>query len=145
MQVIGTAILMIGILAIMDSKNKPVPQGLEPIVVGMLVLTIGLSMGANCGYPINPTRDLGPRIFTAVAGWGTEVFRAGNNWWWVPVVAPCVGAVLGSMIYEFLVEIHHPIPESALDVPKEKEVPQEDKKGIQVFSVSTDPSLSQRL
>lgn len=79
MQVMGTAMLMVGILAIIDSKNKPVPKGLEPVVVGMLVFSIGLSMGANCGYPINPSRDLGPRLFTYVAGWGSDVFRLVAN------------------------------------------------------------------
>ncbi|PIO16241.1 hypothetical protein AB205_0058490, partial [Aquarana catesbeiana] len=78
-QVMGTAMLMVGILAIIDSKNKPVPKGLEPVVVGMLVFSIGLSMGANCGYPINPSRDLGPRLFTYVAGWGSDVFRLVAN------------------------------------------------------------------
>ncbi|KAE8588809.1 hypothetical protein XENTR_v10022750 [Xenopus tropicalis] len=144
-QVMGTAMLMVGILAIVDSKNKPVPRGLEPIVVGMLVFCIGLSMGANCGYPINPTRDLGPRLFTAVAGWGLDVFRAGNNWWWVPVVAPCVGAVLGSILYQILVEIHHPLAESEEEPPKEKEALQEDTKEVQVFSINLDHSLSHRL
>jgi len=43
----------------------------------------------------NPARDFGPRLFTAVAGWGTEVFRANNYWWWVPVIGPCIGAVGG--------------------------------------------------
>ncbi|XP_069508009.1 aquaporin-10 isoform X2 [Ambystoma mexicanum] len=107
-QVIGTAMLLVGILAIVDSKNKPVPKGLEPLLVGLLVLSIGLSMGSNCGYPINPARDLGPRLFTFVAGWGPEVFSAGNNWWWIPIVAPLLGAVIGSVVYEVFVEFHHP-------------------------------------
>ena len=56
----------------------------------------------NSGYAINPARDFGPRLFTFVAGWGGEVFRAGNDWWWVPIVAPCVGGVLGGWAYSFL-------------------------------------------
>uniref|UniRef100_F6XXM9 Aquaporin 10 n=1 Tax=Monodelphis domestica TaxID=13616 RepID=F6XXM9_MONDO len=74
-QVLGTAILIVGIFAITDTKNKGVPAGLEPVAVGLLILAIGLSMGTNCGYPLNPARDLGPRLFTYVAGWGPEVFR----------------------------------------------------------------------
>ncbi|KAM4690087.1 aquaporin-10-like isoform 1-T1 [Rhinophrynus dorsalis] len=144
-QVMGTAILMIGILAIVDSRNKPVIRGLEPVVVGMLVFTIGLSMGSNCGYPINPTRDLGPRLFTCVAGWGMDVFRAGNSWWWVPVVAPCIGAVLGSILYQILVEIHHPTPENEEDGPPDKESQPENWKDIPVFSINVDNSLSHRL
>ncbi|NXU39039.1 AQP10 protein, partial [Drymodes brunneopygia] len=74
-QVIGTGVLMVGVMGIMDTRNKPVPKGLEPVVVALLVLSIESSMGANCGCPLNPARDIGPRLFTYVAGWGPEVFR----------------------------------------------------------------------
>ncbi|KAM4661947.1 aquaporin-10 [Discoglossus pictus] len=144
-QVMGTAMLMVGILAIGDSRNKPVPKGLEPIVVGMLVFSIGLSMGANCGYPINPTRDLGPRLFTYVAGWGADVFRAGNSWWWVPVVAPCIGAVLGSLLYQILVEIHHPVIEAEDVNRSEPKDHTENPKEIPVFTVDLENSLCHRL
>ena len=50
-----------GILAIIDTQNKAVPAGLEPVAVGLLILAIGLSLGVNCGFPLNPARDLGPR------------------------------------------------------------------------------------
>ena len=58
--------LIVGLLATLDRRNKGAPAGLEPVVVGLLILTIGLSMGANCGFPLNPARDLGPRIFTTL-------------------------------------------------------------------------------
>ncbi|XP_072889020.1 aquaporin-9b isoform X2 [Hemitrygon akajei] len=106
-QLIGTAALLFSILAILDSKNDRVPKGLEPIVIGLIILVLGLSMGFNCGGSINPARDLGPRLFTAVAGWGFEVFRAGDGWWWVPVVAPLIGGILGSSIYVVFIEFHH--------------------------------------
>uniref|UniRef100_A0A8C4PEY2 Aquaporin 10 n=1 Tax=Equus asinus asinus TaxID=83772 RepID=A0A8C4PEY2_EQUAS len=106
--VLGTGILIVGLLAILDKRNKGVPAGLEPIAVGLLVLVITLTMGTNCGSPLNPARDLGPRLFTYVAGWGPEVFSAGNGWWWVPVVAPLVGATLGTATYHLLVALHHP-------------------------------------
>ncbi|XP_072494250.1 aquaporin-10 [Notamacropus eugenii] len=107
-QVLGTAVMIVGIFAITDTKNKGVPAGLEPVAIGLMILAISFSMGANCGYPLNPARDLGPRLFTYVAGWGSEVFSAGNGWWWVPVVAPMVGAVLGTATYQLLVGLHHP-------------------------------------
>ncbi|KAM4795311.1 aquaporin-3-like [Rhinophrynus dorsalis] len=107
-QVIATAALLICIMAILDEANNAAPKGLQPFVIGLVVLLVGLSMGFNCGYPINPARDLAPRIFTAIAGWGLEVFRAGDNWWWVPVMGPLVGGVVGAMIYEVLIEYHHP-------------------------------------
>jgi MIP family channel proteins len=99
-QVIGTAALMIGIMALTDTRNTPPSAGLGPVVVGLLVVAIGASFGFNSGYAINPARDFGPRLFTAVAGWGLDVFRAGNGWWWVPIVAPPIGAVTGGWIYE---------------------------------------------
>lgn len=102
-QVVGTAILMGVIFAIADARNVPPPAGLAPLVVGLLVLGIGAAFGFNSGYAINPARDFGPRLFTAVGGWGLEVFRAGNAWWWVPIVAPPIGAVLGGWIYDVMV------------------------------------------
>ncbi|NXE69235.1 AQP10 protein, partial [Calcarius ornatus] len=74
-QVIGTGVLIIVVMGLMDPRNKPVPKGLEPVVVALLVLSIECSMGANCGCPLNPARDIGPRLFTYLAGWGPEVFR----------------------------------------------------------------------
>lgn len=74
-QVIGTATLLTCVLAIGDRKNTSLPDGLKPLVVGVIVLGIGVSMGSNSGYAINPARDLGPRLFTYIGGWGDEVFR----------------------------------------------------------------------
>ena len=102
-QVVGTALLVGVIFAITDTRNSPAPAGLAPVVVGLLVLLIGATYGFNSGYAINPARDLGPRLFTFVAGWGGDVFRAGNGWWWVPIVAPCVGGVVGGWAYDFFV------------------------------------------
>ncbi|CAL8381009.1 unnamed protein product [Boreogadus saida] len=107
-QVLGTAMLLLCLTALSDQRNKPAARGSESLMVGLLVMLIGVSLGSNSGYPINPTRDLAPRLFTAVAGWGNEVFRAGNGWWWVPVVAPLLGGVMGAGLYKALVELHHP-------------------------------------
>jgi MIP family channel proteins len=105
-QIVGTALLVAVIFGITDSRNSPAPAGLAPVVVGLLVVLIGATFGFNSGYAINPARDFGPRLFTAVAGWGSDVFRAGNGWWWVPIVAPCVGGVLGGWIYDAFVGNH---------------------------------------
>jgi MIP family channel proteins len=109
-QVVGTALLVAVIFGITDSRNSPAPAGLAPVVVGLLVVAIGASFGFNSGYAINPARDFGPRLFTFVAGWGSEVFRAGNSWWWVPIVAPCIGAVAGGWVYDALVGHRFPSP-----------------------------------
>ncbi|XP_041836550.1 aquaporin-7 [Melanotaenia boesemani] len=107
-QVFGTAMLLLCLMALFDQRNQPAAAGSEPITVGLVVLLIGISLGSNSGCAINPTRDIGARVFTAIAGWGVDVFRAGNGWWWVPVVAPTIGGVLGAGVYKALVELHHP-------------------------------------
>lgn len=105
-QVVGTALLVAVILGITDPRNAPAPKGLVPIVVGLLVVTIGAAFGFNSGYAINPARDFGPRLFTAVSGWGSGVFTAGGGWWWVPIVGPIIGGVLGGWLYDVCVGHH---------------------------------------
>ena len=102
-QIVGTAILLGAIFALSDPGNSPPPKGLAPLLVGLVVLAIGVSYGFNAGYPINTARDLGPRAFTALAGWGPGVFTAAGGWWWVPIVGPLVGAVVGGAVYDSLV------------------------------------------
>ena len=99
-QVVGTALLLIGLFALVDARNAALPTWVIPLGAGLLVLLIGATFGMNSGYAINPARDFGPRLFTAVAGWGGEVFRAGNGWWWVPVIAPPIGGLLGAFVYD---------------------------------------------
>jgi aquaporin-9 len=105
-QVIGTMLLMAGVLAVTDQKNVAPPPWLVGPLVGALVVAIGVAFGFNAGYAINPARDLGPRLFTAVAGWGPGVFTAAGGWWWVPVTAPCVGAILGAWLYDTFINRH---------------------------------------
>lgn len=105
-QFFGTALLVSCIFAILDRNNNAPDQGVAPVMIGLVVFLIGTTFGLNCGYPINPARDLGPRIFTAMAGWGSEVFTAYNNWAWVPVVACPLGGVLGAIVYIITIEFH---------------------------------------
>jgi MIP family channel proteins len=117
-QVVGTALLVAVIFALTDKRNAPPAAGQGPVLVGLLVVAIGAAFGFNSGYAINPARDFGPRLFTAIAGWGGEVFRAGNSWWWVPVVAPPIGAVLGGWVYDICVGRHHGVPEATVVAPE---------------------------
>ncbi|XP_041366159.1 aquaporin-10-like [Gigantopelta aegis] len=108
-QVFSTGILLICIMAITDKKNMAPASGLAPISIGFVVFVIGMTFGHNCGYAINPARDLAPRIFTLMAGWGTGVFSYRNfNYFWVPVMGPHIGAILGCFIYKFCVGYHWP-------------------------------------
>uniref|UniRef100_A0A8C0JB02 AQP7 protein n=1 Tax=Chelonoidis abingdonii TaxID=106734 RepID=A0A8C0JB02_CHEAB len=104
---LATMVLMLCILAIYDKKNNGALEGTQPVITGLLVLVIGMTMGINTGYAINPSRDLPPRIFTAIAGWGIEVFRAGDYWWWVPLVAPTLGSLVGALAYKLLIDFHN--------------------------------------
>nr|BAB83082.1 aquaporin 3 [Pseudaspius hakonensis] len=102
-QVIGTASLIVCVLAIVDPYNNPVPPGLEAFTVGFSILLIGLSMGFNSGYAVNPARDFGPRLFTAIAGWGSEVFTTRQCWFLVPFFAPFLGSIIGVIVYQLMV------------------------------------------
>lgn len=74
-QVFVTGMLQLCLFAITDKMNSPALQGTEALVIGVLVAVLGISLGMNSGYAINPSRDLPPRFFTFIAGWGKQVFR----------------------------------------------------------------------
>jgi glycerol uptake facilitator protein len=76
-----------------------------PFLVGGTVLAVGLSLGGPSGYAINPARDLGPRLFGLVSG-TTGLFADG--YWWIPVVAPIVGAAIGIYLYDWFVTAYLP-------------------------------------
>ncbi|KAF8964167.1 putative aquaporin 4 [Flammula alnicola] len=98
---LGTMALLFVVLAINDKKNSPPPSGLAPLVLFLLILGIGASLGMQTGYAINPARDLGPRLFTAMAGYGKEVFTFRNQYWlWCPVIAPILGALVATFFYD---------------------------------------------
>ena len=69
---LATALLSGCILAIVDDNKMA--DGLAPYLIGLIVLGIGLAFGLNCGYAINPARDLGPRLWTYAVGYGSEVW-----------------------------------------------------------------------
>jgi len=108
-EVIGTAVLLFGILAIAanaQTLSKPgdvdlsfvFSRGLQPLLVGVLVLGIGVSLGGATGYAINPARDLAPRLAHAVL----PIPGKGSSDWgysWIPVAAPIVGGILGAGAY----------------------------------------------
>jgi glycerol uptake facilitator protein len=99
-EIIGTFALVLGVLAI-TGNAEPTAAGLTPLLVGILVFAIGLSLGGPTGYAINPARDLGPRIAHAVL----PIAGKGSSDWeysWIPVVGPIIGGVLGALAYTAL-------------------------------------------
>ncbi|KAI0081664.1 aquaporin [Panus rudis PR-1116 ss-1] len=100
---VGTVFLLLVVCAITDKRNGPPPAGLVPLVLFIAVLGIGIALGMQTGYAINPARDLGPRLFTAMV-YGKEVFTFRNHYWlWCPVITPIIGAVVGTFIYDLFI------------------------------------------
>jgi glycerol uptake facilitator protein len=99
---IGTALLMGLILTIVDARNQPVQSNLNPFIIGMLIVAIGASFGLNTGYAINPARDFGPRLWIALVS-NFQSFSADNYYFWIPIVAPLTGAVVGAFIYDYTI------------------------------------------
>jgi glycerol uptake facilitator protein len=109
-EAIGTAMLVFGVLAIgslashipVETLNDELRTGFgtwfAPLLVGLLVFSIGLSLGGPTGYAINPARDLGPRIahaFLPIPG------KTDSDWSysWIPVVGPIVGGLVGAGLF----------------------------------------------
>jgi glycerol uptake facilitator protein len=98
-ELIGTFLLVFGVLAITDEGNA-LTSGLAPLLIGFLVLAIGLSLGGPTGYAINPARDLGPRIMHAIL----PIPGKGPSDWgysWIPVIAPLIGGALGGAAFDW--------------------------------------------
>ncbi|CAF0819631.1 unnamed protein product [Rotaria sp. Silwood1] len=96
---VGTALLLIFIMALGNDYNDLISSPAKPFAFALMITTFGFSMGLNCGNPINPARDFGPRLFTAcVYGW--KVFRVNNYYFWTASLGPIVGAIVGAWTYE---------------------------------------------
>lgn len=102
-QIIGTVFLILVVLALTDKKNAGIGFGMVALSVGFTISAIGLAFGHNSGFAINPARDLGPRFFTFIAGWGWEVFTTGHYFFWIPIVGPMVGTSFAVLIYVLFV------------------------------------------
>lgn len=95
-EIISTTVLILGLLVIGANEFA---NGLNPIVVGLLIISIGLSLGGTTGFAINPARDFGPRL----AHFLLPIHGKGNSDWsyaWIPVAGPIIGGVLGVVIYK---------------------------------------------
>jgi glycerol uptake facilitator protein len=100
-ELVITAVLMMSILALTDEQNGA-PKGFAAaLLIGILIAVIGASLGPLTGFAMNPARDLGPKLFAFLAGWGDIALTGGrdNPYIWVPIVGPILGAQLGAAIY----------------------------------------------
>jgi glycerol uptake facilitator protein len=109
-QIIGTAILVMVIFAIIDTRNLAPSSNMGPLIIGLLVVGIGMAIGAAAGYAINPARDFGPRLASWITGWSNAwKDQRGNFYAWVPILGPFVGGVLGGIIYDVLISRFLPV------------------------------------
>jgi glycerol uptake facilitator protein len=104
-EIIGGFVLVLALLAVISPGNfvpgSDLAKGFGPLLVGVIVAAIGLSLGGPTGYAINPARDLGPRIAHAVL----PIDGKGSSDWgysWIPIVGPTIGGVLGALVYQMV-------------------------------------------
>jgi glycerol uptake facilitator protein len=110
-QVVGTAFLLMLIVAVIDARNTAVGSNLAPLIIGFVVAAVGMSFGPNAGYAINPARDFGPRLIAWAAGWGHVALPGSystpiwsfSSYWWIPIVGPLVGGVIGVLVYDLFI------------------------------------------
>ena len=110
-EIIGTAMLLIGVAAMIDEDNMGPKANMAPFLIGMVVLAIGLSLGGPSGYAINPARDFGPRLFGTIVG--TEGLWSDPSYWWIPIVFPLIGGAIGILLYDYLIKPYLPKKEEA--------------------------------
>ncbi|KAF9352240.1 glycerol channel [Mortierella sp. AD094] len=111
-EMFGTAILLIGIMAVTDERNLA-SKAMAPLAIGLTLTSLALSIGWPTGFAVNPFRDFGPRCFAAIP-YGSGVFTAYHHYFWAPLIGPFVGAVIGAAMYQFMVGN---IPKSAVIMP----------------------------
>jgi glycerol uptake facilitator protein len=125
-QVIGTALLLMLILAITDLLNTPPGANLAPWIIGLVVVGIGFSFGTDAGYAINPARDFGPRLASFITGYGTAWRdQWGNFYFWVPIIGPLLGGLVGGVLYKYLVSQF--LPEAEPEPPGQVPTPEPER------------------
>ena len=114
-EIILTAFLIFGIFAVTEQYNEMAPGANGgALVIGLLVALIGASMGYLEAWALNPARDFGPRVFCFFTGWGSSAFPSPDNYWWIPIIAPLIGAVIGGGAYQLLIHPFLPARNRAL-------------------------------
>lgn len=117
-QIIGTALLLFIVFALTDKFNNPPLSNLTPFIIGLVVVALGMAWGTDAGYAINPARDLGPRFASFITGYGSAWRdQYGDLYFWVPIVGPLVGGLLGAAAYLILVGRFLPLMEGRKTPP----------------------------
>lgn len=117
-EIILTAFLVFGIFAITEQYNEQAPGANSgALIIGFLVAAIGASAGYLEAWAINPARDFGPRLFCFFAGWGPAALPSPGNYWWVPVLGPLLGGVVGGAAYQLLIHPFLPARHRARATP----------------------------
>jgi glycerol uptake facilitator protein len=117
-QIVITAFLLFGIFAITEQFNEMAPKANSgALIIGLLIATIGASMGYLEAWAINPARDFGPRLFAYVAGWGASALPAPGDYWWIPIVGPLIGGMIGAGAYQWLIRPFLPARQRAQTQP----------------------------
>uniref|UniRef100_A0A0N5AHS1 Aquaporin n=1 Tax=Syphacia muris TaxID=451379 RepID=A0A0N5AHS1_9BILA len=106
-QMIGTGLLGVFIGFFCEKKNK-ISTVMQPLLYGLVATMISISYGINMGAPVNPATDFGSRSFAAMVGYGSEMFSAYDYFFWIPIVGPMVGGILGAAIYRIFIGHHLP-------------------------------------
>ncbi|GGR45365.1 glycerol uptake facilitator protein [Nocardioides luteus] len=116
-QVIGTAILLFLIMAITDARNSAPIAWFSPVAIAFVIVGIGMAWGTNAGYAINPARDFGPRLASFVTGYdGAWVTAAGDLYFWIPILGPLLGGLVGAGAYKMLISRFLPAEEEGEEV-----------------------------
>jgi glycerol uptake facilitator protein len=103
-EALGTAILHFFIFALVDRRNRDAPgANMAPFFIGFSVAVIISVLAPLTQAGLNPARDLGPRLFALLAGWGSIALPGPNGVWWAYIVGPFLGGPLGATLYDLLI------------------------------------------
>jgi glycerol uptake facilitator protein len=127
-QIIGTAILLFLILAITDLRSTSPGANLAPFIIGLIVVAIGFAWGTDAGYAINPARDFGPRLASYFTGYGSAWRdQYGNFYFWVPIIGPLIGGLVGAGLYDALIGRHLPVSDEDQEPGRTASTPAPDR------------------
>lgn len=139
-QIIGTAILLLLVKALTDMRNTAPKANLIPVTIGLVVVGIGMAFGTDAGYAINPARDFGPRLASFITGYHSAwLDQYGNPYFWVPIVGPIVGGVLGVLLYKLLIARFLPTGSPEETLPDQVETPIPAPPSSAVAATDADP------